>query len=45
MKFYKPGIYLTVDETIERFTGRTPEIVNIPTKPTPEGFKIWMLGN
>ena len=45
MKLYTPGIHLTVDETIERFTGRASEIVNIPTKPTPEGFKIWLLGN
>jgi hypothetical protein len=40
MRYYKPGIHLTVDETIERFTSRASEIVNIPTKPTPEGFKI-----
>ena len=25
--------------------GRAPEIVNIPSKPTPEGFKIWILAN
>ncbi|KAF2195288.1 hypothetical protein K469DRAFT_537254, partial [Zopfia rhizophila CBS 207.26] len=25
------------------FTGRTPDIVNIPSKPTPVGFKIWVL--
>jgi len=25
--------------------GRAPEIVNIPLKPTPEGFKIWVLAN
>ena len=25
--------------------GRVPEIVNIPSKPTPEGFKIWVLAN
>ncbi|KAF2180738.1 pea pathogenicity protein, partial [Zopfia rhizophila CBS 207.26] len=30
-------------ECIEPFTGRTPEIVNIPTKPNPIGFKIWVL--
>jgi len=45
MKLYTPGIHLTVDETIKRFTGRVSEIVNILTKPTPEGFKIWLLGN
>ena len=44
-KLYTPGIHLAVDEMIERFTGRAPKIVNIPTKPTPEGFKIWVLGN
>ena len=25
--------------------GRAKEIVNIPSKPTPEGFKIWLLAN
>jgi len=45
IKYYKPRIYFTVDEIIKRFTGRAPKIINIPTKPTPEGFKIWLLGN
>jgi len=44
-KLYTPGAHLAVDETIERFMGRAPEIVNIPSKPTPEGFKIWVLAN
>lgn len=44
-KLYTPGTHLAVDETIQRFTGRAPEIVNIPSKPTPEGFKIWVLAN
>ncbi|KAF2813863.1 uncharacterized protein BDZ99DRAFT_553863 [Mytilinidion resinicola] len=42
---WTPGPHLTVDETIQRFIGRASEIVNIPTKPTPEGFKIWVLAN
>ena len=25
--------------------GRSAEIINIPSKPTPEGFKIWVLAN
>ena len=25
--------------------GRASETVNIPFKPTPEGFKIWVLAN
>ena len=45
IKLYKPRIHLTVNKTIQRFTGRVPKIVNILTKPTPEGFKIWLLAN
>ena len=37
--------HLSVDEWIERFIGRSAEIVNIPSKPTPEGFKTWVLAN
>jgi len=44
-QYYSPGAYLTVNKTIKRFIGRAPEIVNIPSKPTPEGFKIWVLAN
>jgi len=39
------GTHLAVDESIQRFMGRASEIVNIPSKPTPEGFKIWILAN
>ena len=44
-KYYSPRAYLAVDETIKRFMGRAPEIMNIPSKLTPEGFKIWVLAN
>ena len=44
-KYWKPGTHLVVDETIQRFMGRAKEIVNIPSKPIPEGFKIWVLAN
>ena len=44
-KLYRPGAHLAVDETIERFMGRAPKIVNIPTKLIPEGFKIQVLAN
>ena len=44
-KYWKPGTHLAVDETIQRFKCRAREIVNIPSKPTPEGFKIWVLAN
>jgi hypothetical protein len=39
-KYYSPGAHLAVNKTIERFIGRAPEIINIPSKPTPKGFKI-----
>ena len=44
-QYWKIGTHLAVDETIQRFMGRASEIVNIPSKPTPEGFKIWVLAN
>ena len=44
-KFYTPGTHFAVNETIQHFMGCAPEIVNIPFKPTPEGFKIWVLVN
>ena len=44
-KYWKTGTHLAVDESIQRFMGRAKEIVNIPSKPTPEGFKIWILAN
>jgi hypothetical protein len=44
-ELYNPETHLAVNKTIQRFMGHTPEIVNIPLKPTPEGFKIWVLAN
>ena len=41
-KLYTPKTHLTINETIQDFTGYTPEIINIPFKPTPKGFKIWV---
>ncbi|KAF1812442.1 pea pathogenicity protein, partial [Eremomyces bilateralis CBS 781.70] len=43
--FWLPGTNLAVDEAMARFTGRAAEIVNIPSKPTPKGFKIWVLAD
>ena len=39
------GLHLVVDESIARFMDRSTDIVNIPTRPEPEGYKIWMLAN
>lgn len=41
---YVPGSDLTVDEAMVRFTGRSLETTTIPQKPTPTGYKIWVLG-
>ncbi|KZL67546.1 transposable element-derived protein [Colletotrichum tofieldiae] len=41
--FYSPRSELTVDEAMVWFTGRSLETTTIPTKPTPTGFKIWIL--
>jgi Transposase IS4 len=44
-EYWNPTTDLAVDEAIQRFIGRAKEISNIPSKPTPEGFKIWCLAN
>ena len=44
LQFYQPGTNITVDECIVGFTGRSRQTVTIPTKPTPTGFKIWVVG-
>ncbi|KAK2760545.1 hypothetical protein CKAH01_05231, partial [Colletotrichum kahawae] len=41
--FYTPGSGLTVDEAMVRFTGRSVETTTVPSKPTPVGFKVWVL--
>ena len=43
--YWEAGTHLTVDETMQRFLGRSDATVNIPSKPVPEGFKIWVLAN
>ena len=44
-RYWKPGRDHAIDGYIEGFTGRTRDILNIPTKPTPIGFKIWILAD
>ncbi|KAF6806132.1 hypothetical protein CSOJ01_09060 [Colletotrichum sojae] len=41
--FYTPGTGLTVDKAMVRFTGRSMETTTLPNKPTPVGFKVWVL--
>jgi len=42
---WHPSTHIAVDECIEPFFGRCSDTVNIPTKPTPIGFKIWCLAD
>ena len=44
-QYWSIGTHLTVDESIQRFQGRSAATVNIPSKPVPEGYKIWVLAN
>ncbi|RKL08272.1 hypothetical protein BFJ70_g16825 [Fusarium oxysporum] len=41
---HMPGSVLTADEAMVRFTGRSLETTTIPQKPTPTGYKVWVLG-
>ena len=43
--FWILGKHLAVDEAMARFQGRSHEKVTLPNKPTPEGFKIWVLAD
>ena len=43
--YWLPGKDLAIDELIVGFTGRAEQIVNIPSKPTPEGYKIWAIAD
>ena len=40
-EYWNPGTDLAVDESMERFQGRSHDTLTIPSKPEPTGFKIW----
>lgn len=42
-KWYKPGLYLTIDEQLVGFRGRCPFKMYIPSKPNKYGIKIIMM--
>lgn len=44
-RYMKPSSDVAIDECIEGFEGRAKEAVNIPSKPTPIGFKQWVLAS
>ncbi|KAJ0130256.1 putative 4-hydroxy-2-oxoglutarate aldolase [Fusarium oxysporum f. sp. albedinis] len=43
IELYLPGTNLTVDECIIPFTGRSKETTLVKGKPTPVGFKVWVI--
>ncbi|KAJ0131739.1 Uncharacterized protein HZ326_25165 [Fusarium oxysporum f. sp. albedinis] len=42
-ELYLPGTNLTVDECMVPFTGRSKETTLVKGKPTPVGFKVWVI--
>ena len=42
-QFYNPGDSIAVDECMIRYTGRSKQTVTIRSKPTPTGFKVWVV--
>lgn len=43
--YWHTGAHLAVDETTQRLMGRSKETVNLPSKPIPKGFNIWVVAN
>lgn len=43
LKMFKPGSKVSVDECIQKYTGRTVLTTYIPSKPDPEGYKVWII--
>lgn len=39
----KASTWIAVDEAMAGYAGRTKDLVNLPSKPTPKGYKIWVL--
>jgi hypothetical protein len=43
LSLYIPGTNIAVDEKIVAFTGKSRLTLTITTKPTPTGFKVWVI--
>ncbi|ENH75294.1 hypothetical protein FOC1_g10001484 [Fusarium oxysporum f. sp. cubense race 1] len=42
-QLYLPGNNITVDECMVPFTGRSKDTTLVKNKPTPVGFKVWVI--
>ena len=40
---YTPGTHVAVDEAMTKWTGRSKHTIELPDKPIPKGYKIWVL--
>lgn len=40
--YWKPSSNVSIDEAMVRFTGKSKDIVHLPSKPIPVGYKIWV---
>lgn len=43
LEVYNPGTSIAIDEAMDRFTGRSKQTSYVPNKPTPRGFKMWVV--
>ena len=41
LKYWILGRDIAVDECMIRFTGRSHDIITIPSKPISTGYKVW----
>jgi hypothetical protein len=42
-RYWIPGQDVAVDECMEWFSGRSSDIVTIPSKPISTGYKVWAI--
>ena len=44
-ELYTPGTHVAIDEAMAKYTGRSKHTIELPNKPIPEGYKIWVLAH
>jgi len=45
LKHWVPGHEVAADEIIVGYDRQSKEVVTIPSKPTPTGFKVWAIAD
>jgi hypothetical protein len=41
---FLPSSWISIDESMIAFSGRSPDTVKMPNKPIKQGYKVWILG-